>query len=104
VEGHTGERYHAVDDIVAAACRVFDMREDELGAPGRKMIPGCIRGVAGLLVQETGDASLTGVAQRFARNVSPISRNVAAVRRLIEEYRAFSQRYMQVKRYAISQA
>jgi len=67
-----------LDDIVAAVCRVFDMHEDELAAPGRKRMPSRIRGVIGLLVQEMGDASLTAVAERFNRDPSSISRNVAA--------------------------
>lgn len=102
-EGKPGRRI-SLDDIVAAACRVFGIREDELHAPGRKLMPSRIRGVVGLLVQEMGDASLTDVARRFGRDLSSISRNVAVVRRLIEEDRAFKQRYMKVKRYATSQA
>jgi len=61
----------------------------------RKRMPSRIREVIGLLVQGTGDASLTEVAHRFDRDLSSISSNVAAVRRLIEEDRVFSQRHMQ---------
>jgi len=93
-----------LDDIVAAVCSVFDMHEDELLAPGRKRMPSRIRGVIGLLVQEMGDAPLTAVAERFGRDLSSISRNVAAMRRLIKEDRVFRPRYMEAKNYAISQA
>ena len=94
----------ALDDIVAVVCRVFDTHEDELIAPGRKMAPSRIRGVIGLLAQEMGDATLTAVAERFGRDVSSISRNVAAVHRLIEEDRTFRKRYAQAKHDAKSQA
>jgi len=93
-----------LDDIVAAVCSVFDMHKDELLAPGRKRMPSRIRGVIGLLVQETGDASLTAVAEQFSRDLSSISRNVATVRGLIREDQAFRQQYIEAKHNAISQA
>ncbi len=93
-----------LDDIVATVCSVFDMHGDELAAPGRKRMPSRLRGVIGLLVQEMGDATLTAVAERFGRDLSSISRNVAAVQRLIKEDQVFRQRYMEAKNYAISQA
>jgi len=61
-------------------------------------------GMIGLLVQKTGDASLTEVARSFGRDLSIIRGNVAAARRLIEGDEAFDQRYREAKLYATSQA
>ena len=78
-----------------------------------KTISGCstscasgnhMRGVIRLLVQESGNATLTAVAERFDRDLSFISRNVATVQSLIKEDRTFRKRYMEVRNHATSQA
>ena len=93
-----------LDQIISAVCKVFDLAEEELHAPGRKRLPSRLRGVIGLLVQEIGNCGLTEVAERFGRDLSSISRNVAAVRNPIKEDKAFEQKYMEAKDNAISQA
>jgi len=93
-----------LDRIISSVCKVFGVAEEELHAVGRKRLHSRLRGVIGLLVQEIGNCGLTAVADRFGRDLSSISRNVAVVRNYIKEDETFDQMYMEAKFNAISQA
>ncbi len=59
---------------------------------------------AGFQKMETISIITVCRGQRFDRDLSSISRNVAVVRRLVKEDQTFGTQYMEVKSYATSQA
>jgi len=70
-----------LDMLIRYVCDGFGLSERELRTAGRQRQPARARALIGWLAMETGAATLTGVAQRFGREASGLSRQVIALGR-----------------------
>jgi REP element-mobilizing transposase RayT len=85
-----------LDTLVTHVCAGYKLSEAELRAPGRQRITAQARALIGWLVMQTKASTLTQVAERFGREASGLSRQVA---RLDAEARADASRARALQRH-----
>ena len=67
-------------EVTGAFCRVYEISEEELKAPGKVRVCSEARAIAALLVLETPALSLTGLGAYLKRDIAPLGR---AARRIV---------------------
>jgi REP element-mobilizing transposase RayT len=85
-----------LDMLVTHVCAGYKLSEAELRAPGRQRTTAQARALIGWLVMQTKVSTLTQVAERFGREASGLSRQVA---RLDAEARADASRARALQRH-----